>query len=80
MAKNKGARIIITLRCIECKKTANNNNNEKGRVSRGQQGQQKSSRKIDYTTTKNRRNTPDRLEVKKFCPHCNSHTQHKEIK
>jgi large subunit ribosomal protein L33 len=33
-----------------------------------------------YTTMKNRRNTTARLELKKFCPHCNSHTVHKEIK
>ena len=33
-----------------------------------------------YATTKNRRNNPNRLELKKFCPHCNSHTLHKEIK
>jgi large subunit ribosomal protein L33 len=33
-----------------------------------------------YTTQKNRRNTTERLELKKFCPHCNSSTVHKEIK
>ena len=33
-----------------------------------------------YVTTKNKKNTPDRLEIKKFCPHCNRHTNHKEIK
>ena len=31
-------------------------------------------------TEKNRRNTPERLELKKFCPHCNKSTIHKEIK
>ena len=69
MAKNKGARIIITLRCTEC---------EKG--SSEQVGKQRTSRKIDYTTTKNRRNTPDRLILKKYCPNCNRHTYQKEIK
>ncbi|CAN0336797.1 unnamed protein product [Ectocarpus sp. 6 AP-2014] len=68
MAKNKGARIIITLRCVDCKKTTTSNGNKK------------SSRKIDYTTTKNRRNTPDRLILKKYCPNCNIHTLQKEIK
>ena len=24
-----------------------------------------------YTTKKNRKNTPERIELKKFCPHCN---------
>jgi len=33
-----------------------------------------------YTTQKNRRNNPNRLELKKFCPYCISHTIHKEIK
>ena len=33
-----------------------------------------------YTTMKNRRNTTARLELKKFCPHCNKHVVHKEIK
>ena len=75
MAKNKGARIIITLRCLDCKKTSNNNSKTQTTVD-----QKRSSRKIDYTTTKNRRNTPDRLELKKYCPNCNIHTQQKEIK
>ena len=77
MAKNKGARIIITLRCLDCKKTSNNNNNGKTQITGDQK---RRSRKIDYTTTKNRRNTPDRLELKKYCPNCNLHTQQKEIK
>jgi large subunit ribosomal protein L33 len=29
---------------------------------------------------KNRKNTPERIELKKFCPYCNKHTIHKEIK
>lgn len=33
-----------------------------------------------YITTKNRRNTPDRLELKKFNPTLNRMTIHKEIK
>nr|YP_003002256.1 50S ribosomal protein L33 [Aureoumbra lagunensis]ACS36968.1 50S ribosomal protein L33 [Aureoumbra lagunensis] len=64
MAKTKGIRIIITLECTQCR---TNVNKRSAGVSR-------------YTTTKNRRNTPDRIEIKKFCPHCNSHTIHKEIK
>jgi large subunit ribosomal protein L33 len=34
----------------------------------------------NYITKKNRRNDPDRLEVKKFCPTCNKHTNHKETR
>lgn len=33
-----------------------------------------------YITTKNRRNTPDRLELKKFNPILKRKTIHKEIK
>nr|YP_009183925.1 ribosomal protein L33 [Woodwardia unigemmata]ALN96719.1 ribosomal protein L33 [Woodwardia unigemmata] len=33
-----------------------------------------------YTTRKNRRNTPTRLESKKFCVCCHKHTHHKELK
>lgn len=33
-----------------------------------------------YSTTKNRKNTTERLELNKYCPTCNSHTVHKEIK
>jgi large subunit ribosomal protein L33 len=34
----------------------------------------------NYVTTKNKKKTPDRLEAKKFCKHCRSHTDHKESK
>ncbi|MDP8205021.1 MAG: 50S ribosomal protein L33 [Candidatus Electryonea clarkiae] len=34
----------------------------------------------NYTTTKNRRKHPERLEVKKYCPFCNKHTSHRETK
>lgn len=33
-----------------------------------------------YTTTKNRRNTTNKLLLKKHCPRCNSHSIFKEIK
>ena len=33
-----------------------------------------------YTTTKNKKNTPDRLEMNKYCRHCRKHTLHKETK
>lgn len=69
MAKNKGTRILVTLKCIECK--------DLGNIS---QTNIKNRKKITYTTTKNRRNTPERLELKKFCPNCNLHTIQKEIK
>jgi large subunit ribosomal protein L33 len=34
----------------------------------------------NYTTTKNRKSTTERLELKKFCPHCRKHLAHREIK
>jgi large subunit ribosomal protein L33 len=64
MAKNKGSRIIIHLECTQC---SSNTDKRSNGVSR-------------YTTTKNRRNTTARIEIKKFCPHCNTHTTHKETK
>ena len=64
MAKSKGSRILITLECTECR--VNTDKRSVG-VSR-------------YLTQKNRRNNPERLELKKYCPHCNRRTIHKEIK
>ncbi|MDA9370493.1 50S ribosomal protein L33 [Gloeomargaritaceae cyanobacterium AH-226-B11] len=64
MAKSKGNRILITLECVECRTNTNKKSNG---VSR-------------YTTQKNRRNNPERIELKKYCPHCNKPTMHKEIK
>ncbi len=34
----------------------------------------------NYITKKNRRNTPDRLQLVKFCPRCNAHTNHRETR
>jgi large subunit ribosomal protein L33 len=34
----------------------------------------------NYSSMKNKRNTPDKLELKKYCRRCNSHTVHKETK
>jgi large subunit ribosomal protein L33 len=34
----------------------------------------------NYTTTKNKRNTPDKLEFKKYCRFCRKHTVHRETK
>ncbi|PIR17318.1 MAG: 50S ribosomal protein L33 [Deltaproteobacteria bacterium CG11_big_fil_rev_8_21_14_0_20_49_13] len=34
----------------------------------------------NYSTTKNKTRTPDKLILKKFCPHCRKHTDHKETK
>jgi large subunit ribosomal protein L33 len=64
MAKNKGTRILITLECTECRTNANKRS---AGVSR-------------YLTQKNRRNNPQRMELKKYFPHCNKPTIHKEIK
>ena len=64
MAKNKGPRIVITLECSECRQ---NDNKRSAGVSR-------------YLSSKNRRNTPDKLEISKYCRYCNRHTIHKETK
>ena len=34
----------------------------------------------NYTTEKNRRNDPSRMELKKYCPRCKEHTMHREVK
>ena len=34
----------------------------------------------NYTTTKNKKSTPGKLELKKYCPFCRTHTSHKETK
>uniref|UniRef100_UPI003001E8A1 ribosomal protein L33 n=1 Tax=Anunuuluaehu liula TaxID=3049639 RepID=UPI003001E8A1 len=65
MGKNKGARITITLECT-CRNLPTKIQRKAGI--------------FRYTTSKNRRNTPSRLEIKKFCPKCNQHTNFKEIK
>nr|YP_010386005.1 ribosomal protein L33 [Pterothamnion plumula]UPO65075.1 ribosomal protein L33 [Pterothamnion plumula] len=67
MGKNKGARIIITLEC-SCRNSINNQLNKRKKGI------------FRYTSSKNRRNTPERIEVNKFCPNCNCHTKFKEIK
>ena len=66
MAKSKGVRIVVTLECTECR-TATAAEKRRTGVSR-------------YTTTKNRRNNPERLELMKFCPQLNRMTLHREIK
>ncbi|MDA8418021.1 MAG: 50S ribosomal protein L33 [Desulfobacteraceae bacterium] len=34
----------------------------------------------NYSSTKNKRKTPNKLELKKYCPFCRTHTLHKETK
>ena len=34
----------------------------------------------NYSTTKNRKTTTERLEFSKFCRQCRKHTPHKEVK
>ena len=34
----------------------------------------------NYITRKNRRNDPDRMDLKKYCPFCRSHTDHRETR
>ena len=64
MARNKGTRILITLECTECRLNLD----------------KRSSGVSRYDTQKNRRNNPERIELKKYCPNCNKTTIHKEIK
>jgi large subunit ribosomal protein L33 len=34
----------------------------------------------NYSTTKNKREHKDRLELKKYCPWCRTHTPHRETR
>ena len=34
----------------------------------------------NYTTTKNKKRTPKRLELRKYCPRCRTHTLHRETR
>jgi len=64
MAKNKEIRLPILLECTQC-------------IQKGSTIRFGVSR---YMSEKNRRNNPDKLELKKFCRYCVQHTVHKEIK
>ena len=35
-------------------------------------------KRFNYVTTKNKRTTPDRLELKKYCPFDQKHTVHRK--
>jgi large subunit ribosomal protein L33 len=34
----------------------------------------------NYSTTKNKKKTQDKLNLSKYCPRCRKHTAHKETK
>ena len=34
----------------------------------------------NYNTKKNKQTTTERIELKKYCPFCRTHTDHKETK
>ena len=65
MAKGKDVRVTVILECTSC--VRNRLNKESTGISR-------------YITQKNRSNTLNLLELRKFCRYCNKHTTHREIK
>nr|YP_010454305.1 ribosomal protein L33 [Thesium chinense]QYF09494.1 ribosomal protein L33 [Thesium chinense] len=66
MAKGgKGSRVTVILECNSCVRKGVNN---------------KSLGVSRYVTQKNRHNTPNRLELRKFCPYCFKHRIHGEVK
>uniref|UniRef100_A0A7T7FNG7 Large ribosomal subunit protein bL33c n=2 Tax=Viburnum opulus TaxID=85293 RepID=A0A7T7FNG7_VIBOP len=67
MAKGKDVRITVLLECTSCVQNGVKVNKVSTGISR-------------YITEKNRHNTPNRLELRKFCPYCYKHTIHVEIK
>ena len=38
------------------------------------------SKQRNYDSYKNKKNDPDRIELKKYCKFCKTHTVHKETK
>nr|YP_009272465.1 ribosomal protein L33 [Utricularia reniformis]AMN14315.1 ribosomal protein L33 [Utricularia reniformis]WOC91267.1 ribosomal protein L33 [Utricularia geminiloba]WOC91342.1 ribosomal protein L33 [Utricularia geminiloba]WOC91663.1 ribosomal protein L33 [Utricularia nelumbifolia] len=65
MAKRKDARVTVILECTGCIRN----------------GPKKVSTGISrYITQKNRHNTLNRLELRKFCVYCSKHMIHGEIK
>nr|YP_009269799.1 ribosomal protein L33 [Neottia camtschatea]ANT72704.1 ribosomal protein L33 [Neottia camtschatea] len=65
MAKGKDIRILVILECTCC--VQKDINKESPGISR-------------YITQKNRHNTPNRFELRKFCRYCQKHKIHGEIK
>lgn len=37
-------------------------------------------RERTYTTTKNKRNDPNRMELTKYCPRCRAHRLYREVR
>lgn len=35
---------------------------------------------LNYRVEKNKKNDPERMEIKKYCPRCKCHVDHKETK
>lgn len=64
MTKVKQTRTFILIECTECR---SNLIKRSSGVSR-------------YITSKNRRNTSEKLDIPKYCKYCNKHTKHKETK
>nr|YP_010160936.1 ribosomal protein L33 [Acanthochlamys bracteata]QRH18443.1 ribosomal protein L33 [Acanthochlamys bracteata]QZR91731.1 ribosomal protein L33 [Acanthochlamys bracteata]UQU69442.1 ribosomal protein L33 [Acanthochlamys bracteata] len=67
MAKGKDVRVRVILECTSCVRNGVSGNKESPGISR-------------YITQKNRHNTSNRLELRKFCRYCHKHTIHGEIK
>ena len=40
----------------------------------------KDCKERNYSNSKNKRTTPDKIELSKFCPRCHKHTLHQETK
>ncbi len=37
-------------------------------------------RERTYSSSKNRRNDPDRIELRKYCPRCRGHRPYREVR
>ncbi len=75
--KSKGNRIQVILECTEYKEAIKSANTGEATEASGKSRKPGISR---YVTYKNKKNTSERLELKKFSPALNRMTLHKEIK
>lgn len=64
MSKNKSPRNYIILECSQCRLNHDKRISGVGR----------------YLVSKNKKNTPIKLTLNKYCKFCNKHTVHKETK
>ena len=82
MAKSKGSRTGINLKCTVCsnREIKNKPFSSSNQINLDSLTTRRRNKKSVYRSSKNRQNTSERLELRKFCRICNSHSIYKESK